>query len=380
MSFPGTPAHIPTGESVAERHSDIAGLGVVLDPERRAELLTPLVGAHGAEGSRIERLRLKPGTSLTVALRVPVPNGDGRERWWRLRAFADQPWPSKSRKEQARALDAGRPALVDEDLRVVVVPAETDRKLGLLQALLPDSGVLVRLPGEAAERGPRWLRTLSYNPDRRWVGVAHDAEDRPRELLRLYSSGTLDVSAWMPGRPWSAADNTDAALTAQVAPSLAASLEAAQARGITLKDKGGAAARLFGAVTMLTAIDADLAQRAHFLSEQISPELRRTPTAPAHGDFTTDQVVIDDGRPGLLDWDHAGLWPRGWDAATWEAGQIRDGARPWDVTPLPGVEAPSPAVRAAALLGYVPDPFRRQLPNWGAATLDLISSAEETLS
>lgn len=376
-----TPIAAPTIAGVAARHPELPGLETLLDPEARTGLLGPLLGHEYARRTEITRMRLKPGASLTVGLRVlPSAHVTGEARWWRVCVFAPESWEAKGRKEVRAAHTSGRPALVDEALRVTVVPAETDRHLPLLERLRPDTATLVRLPGRAKHLGPRWLRTLSYNPARRWVGAAYDADLQPRELLRLYGDAEeLEVREWTPGRPWRAIDAENPTLVAGLVPALAGGLEDRRAAGELRAERSGVGRQLVGAVTTLDHLDPALARRAQAVADAIEVELAATPEAPGHGDFTPDQVVVDGERPAVLDWDHAGLWPIGWDSACWEAGQVLGGTPPGQVRPLPGTEHLTPAVRAAALIAYAPDPFRRQVPDWGATTAALVAAAEETL-
>ena len=198
---------LPTNESVSAQHPDLPGLAAVLDPERRAEVLAPIVGDLPME---VARLRLKPGTSVALALRPATGarrdlNAGRPHGWWRVLAFAPEPFAPKADKERIAAERTHLPILVDRELRLVVSPAETDRALRGLAWLRPDSGCLVSVEGR-----PRTVHTLSYNPDRRWVGMARDPLGRERSVLRMYADdGTLHVEPWAHGRAWSAGDSPD---------------------------------------------------------------------------------------------------------------------------------------------------------------------------
>lgn len=382
---PATPPALPTTASVCARQPDLPGLAAMLDPARRAAALAPIVGDLPME---VTRLRLKPGTSVSFALR---PAAEARAElaagrahgWWRARAFAPEPFLPKADKECVAAERHRLPVLVDEDLRLVVSPAETDRDLRGLAWLRPDSGSLVAVQGS-----PRTVHTLSYNPDRRWVGVARDPFGRPRSVLRLYSGDrALHVDPWAPGRPWSADDATDRypdleralreGLATRVGPPGSPGSPGGPARGFDLD-------QLDQAARFLATLDEGWGERAHAVVRAVGPRLGAVELVPAHGDLSPDQVVVDeDGRVSVLDWDRAGWWPLGWDSATWEAGSTLflpgTPASPEDCR-LPGHRAPEAVVRAGASLLYTPDPFRRQLPDWAAGTERLLARAEAGLS
>lgn len=420
------PAALPTLESVCARHPELPGLAALLDPARRAAVLAPIVGDAPME---VARLRLKPGTSVSLALRPATRSASGAAAgsadadgtaargWWRVRAFAPEPFAPKAAKERVAAESHRLPVLVDEDLRIVVSPAETDRDLRGLAWLRPDSGCLVAVKGRA-----RTVHTLSYNPDRRWVGVARDPHCRPRSVLRLHEGDRrMHVEPWAAGRPWGVGDE---GLLPALRDAVAAGLATRPGRrqgGIATGDadarndwdaRNDRDARLDGiaaddgdarpfetthlapAARFLACLDEGWGARADRVVRAIGPRLATLGRAPAHGDLSPDQVVVgEDGAVHVLDWDRAGCWPVGWDAATWAAGStLFLPAAPADLTapatpaapaapdaPLTD-QAPHPAVAAAAALLYTPDPFRRQLPDWAAATERLLARAEEALS
>lgn len=360
--------HLPDAAAVAARHADLPGLAALLEVPRPSSLLAPLVGERAAASARVERLRLKPTTSVTAAVRVDSPTAlltDGvapvaAGSWWRVRVMAPQGWASKGAKEVDRARRRHLPSLAVPELRTTVVSAEADRHLPALHRLRPDTGSLVEVAGVV-----RWTRTLSYNPDRRWVGVAHDVDGAPRELLRWQAGADAPtVLPWTPGRAWTATDA--AAHGGALAERLSEELRARTAQERPL--------RLSEVARFLGALDPGWGDRARRLADRLAPALAALPLAPAHGDLTPDQVVVDDADVHVLDWDRVGLYPAGWDAATWDVGALLTGTP--DVPDLPA-DADAPAVtRAAAHLAYAPDPFRRQLPGWAALTEAVLTRAE----
>lgn len=385
---PGARDQLPDATSVAARHPDLPGLAVLLDRHRLAAVLAPLVGERAAASAHVQRLRLKPATSVTAAVRVVSPttllrggsaDAEPSCTWWRVRGLVEQSWDAKGRNEVRRASRLYLPSLSRDDLRTTVVPVEAERHLPDLHRMRADTGSLVEIAGET-----RWTRTLSYNPDRRWVGAAFDASGHPRELLRWQAHAKAPaILPWTPGRPWAEADGA----------TLAADLAAEVARELTKREAAefGAAERplrLREVAGFLGALDARWGKRGRRLADLLERSLADVPLAPAHGDLTPDQVVVDEGRVHVLDWDRVGLYPVGWDAATWAVGRLLAGGAPPNQSaqrqaratggPAAGTQLPA-ATRAAAHLAYAPDPFRRQLPHWAALTERLLHTAEDIL-
>ncbi|MDO5500142.1 MAG: hypothetical protein Q4F67_10745, partial [Propionibacteriaceae bacterium] len=167
--------------AVAARHPDLPGLGLLLDPPRLEDRL----GALGVEPHLLDRLRIKPGASVTAVLRPTA----GRGPWLLARVLADQPWRTKRHKDLAVATGLGLPACELPDQRMIFTTAAADRWLRGLAGLHPDSGPSqIRWPVRRSSR-PQGVEhrgrivhadvaTLSHNPGRRWVGVADLGTER----------------------------------------------------------------------------------------------------------------------------------------------------------------------------------------------------------
>lgn len=344
---------LPTDAGIARAHDDLPALGVLLDPDRLATLTQDL----GLGTYSLDRLRLKPHASVTAVLR-PV-GGTGPRLL--VRGFAPEPWATKRRKDLDRAARFGLAAHDITAERMVVVAAAADRSLPELARLHPDSG-----PGTYRRRGAGgtafrgWFRTLSHNPARRWVGCG-EAEDGSRVVVRLHADRPSELLPWQPGRPWQPGDPT---------PRLDRIVRR-DGRSVRIEQRVAAAVRGLGMLS------ADWGHRAATLADRIRTPLARTPLAPAHGDLTPDQVVVDAGRLHVLDWDEAGDWPLGWDAATWAAGLVLEG---WPAGQVAMPAVPAPEVRAAAAIMRGPEPFRRRHSHWAERTDALLAHAEEALS
>lgn len=425
--------------ALVARYPELPGLATMLD----AEVLARVCGAWGT-GYVVERLRLKPGASVTAVLRPPPRSApdepslpwllaralapelwetkrekdvDAAHRAWRAVGTAAQQWAASPQAADARirAITAPRgPALVVEHRRrVLVTPAIGDRRLRGLSALLPDTGIPVRLravvrhsdsrgpaardPEAARRRGT--VRTLSHNPARRFVGhwsplscdsgggddsVACDGSDAGW-IVRIHAGQAREVVAFTPGRPWVPGDAQPDVV------SLAHERARADAAvGWPWKPVDVASALRSAAVGVAAFDVAGLhwQERAARIAAELGPRLETCGAAPAHGDYSADQLVVSEvlneqgeqreqgaSQTQVLDWDRCGLWPLGWDAATWQVTETlagRDGHSPATLA------APPEVVAAAALL-RAPEPFRRRHFDWAERTEELVALAERHL-
>lgn len=351
---------------LAHDEPGLPGLLTVLDEV----LLRRWAAGHGvrAPGLRVDRLRHKPSTSLRAAL----DPGDGGP-WWLLTAHSAQTWRKAGKDVRAAASTGGR-TVVDEGMRLVLVPAASDRALPWLRELDPAA------------------RTLAHNPARR--SVVHDARAgrcrkvhagadvaslsvRASHLLRRNGFHTPDVelegrhvvsSVWVPGRAVTPADEPAVADLVQrwsaLDPSGLPVLGAAGLRTAVRRAAAGAPG--------LGREFADRLQRTVSRWAARSAEVDALPTGFAHGDLSPDQFVVVPSGPVVLDVDRAGRAPRGWDLASWTAAVVMSG----------GVARGEvhPVLLAAAALVRTPEPFRRRRPGWAGQTRRLLDLAEGALA
>jgi hypothetical protein len=154
--------------------------------------------------------------------------------------------------------------------------------------------------------------------------------------------------------------------------------------GLARLDDATLRAAAAAGVAGLAVFDPEVADFARGLLPALGRALEAAPSVGGgsrpvllHGDLSPDQVVVDSGTAVLLDLDRACMGPAGWDAATWLAGQVAAGGRD-DPLPLP-VEPPEPGLVAAAALARAPEPWRRRLPDRGAAAAGLVALATRDL-
>lgn len=184
-------ANMPDDASVRVAHADLPGLTWLLDTPPR--------------GYVVDRLRLKPGASVTAGLRPEVSGAP----WLLVQAYAPEPWADKRAKVSKSARRTGHDVTVHADERVLVVGAASDRRLPMLAGLRPDTGEPVRVGHVLGT-----ATTLSYNPNRRWVGRI-DTPGGERILARMHAAGhagagglddttasPVSLHPWLPGSPW----------------------------------------------------------------------------------------------------------------------------------------------------------------------------------
>ena len=397
----------PADRALCERYPELPGLVTLLDADELARMC-----ASWGSGYEVERLRLKPGASVTAVLR---PASGGERPWLLARALAPHPWATKRGKDIAAAERARerlvavgvqcRPATatVDDERRVLVAAAVGDRRLRGLRELLPDTGVAVPLGsvmrrgraerfGQMRRIGDRdrlgTVHTLSHNPARRFVGRWAPLDGQGAGwLVRLHSDRPREITEFVEGRRWTRADPAprftgSASLAALAAERADASRE--QGRPWGRADLGSALSAAVEGVSALDIAGLDWAGRAAHLAGELASRLEHRAVEPAHGDYSPDQLVVThDGQVRVIDWDRAAHWPLGWDAATWRVttalAAVLDGAIDPEPTSASGDDTgPSGDVVAAAALLRLPEPLRRRYPDWVGLTEYLLVLAERS--
>lgn len=414
---------------VVARQRDLPSLALLLDDERLTRWLREAGRLGAAETAQVDRIRLKPGTRVQAAIRCG-PDGT----WLLAHGFTAHSW-SKGQKELTVARRRGHHPLTCTQLRLVVTDMVADRDLPSLAALRPDGRDGVR-PGSAALAGlaaSRWspgsgpagaasvlARTIGYNPARRWVGTLHPAlpsevDDRrgpagpavavlkvhadasatgsaSRVARRLAASGVATPKAvrirggmvrlpWVPGTHADPMSGTDRDAVAELVSRLSRVRPRRKGTALPTLDHERIADLVTVAVVSLAAVDPVAGVRAQELAARLVPLLRGSTEDPVlvHGDLSSDQVVMGEQGPVLIDLDRAAAGPRGWDAASWMAAQAAMGTPAAQVVPLPDLLVPSPLLAAAALV-RIPEPWRRRRAGHAAATSALLDLAQAALS
>ncbi|GAA4773838.1 phosphotransferase [Microbacterium gilvum] len=363
--------------ALVARDEALPALADVLDAGRLRRVLA-------ARRVEIGYLRYKPATSAVAGIRV-----DGRA----AQAVA---YPVGVHGKLARlATETGDDLLLLDDARgLAVVAAPGDRALPGIRTALA--------------RHPR-AETLVYKPGRRWVGrcvecgviaKAH-AASRAARALRGHDA----VAAFLPTAPITHR-GVDGLVEYRLLPgtallhlaSGAVAVEAARATGAVLarlhaSPAPDGAPSVAGEPIAAGAGDVlpGLSTRMARLSAETATLLAgRAVTAPAHGDFSADQVIVGAGGVHVIDLDRAGVGDPMADLGSWTADEIARGIpRSAAGTALrEGYEAAGGRIdgtaliahTAAALLRRSVEPFRQRAVDWPSRCAALADEAEAFLA
>jgi aminoglycoside phosphotransferase len=407
--------------ALVRREPRLPGLAVLLDDAAFTELLATWLPGAGIRRARATYVRYKPGTSCLVSYRVETTTGerivharaerdDAAGRLRRLAALADGP------------TSLGPGALVIPQRALAVMPFPTDRRLPALRTLA-DPVARRRLFGASAAA----LTVLAYKPERRlvaragdlvlrayaadgWPAAATAANSIARAGSSPVSAGELRVPAvrtiaaahrtlalaWAPGRPLEdflgAPEGHRAA--AAVARALRALHACRSAHALPVRTGAGRAAALADAGRAADVAGRVVGRRALALAERLGAALAARPPGSAvlHGDFSADQVLLDDRGAVLLDFDAAAIGHPVDDLASCLAElelRVVEGTLPRRRADAFGgalVEAYADGpprerelalLTGAALLRRVAEPFRRRRPDWPAETDAVVERVAE---
>lgn len=361
----------------------VAALRLVLDDEALAAAVERLPRPSEEAGARarpaVRRLRYKPGGSILAAVEVPGP----RSHWYLLAGYAPAGAP---KLEKDRLVGRGG-ALVDEDGGWLLAPALSDRRIRAgtvvrarrpdLLAYNPRRRLVLREPVRSGEAGlGRVLKVYARETRRPSRRTLRDlaAAGVPLAATSTSPNRNVHVSAWMPGRHAEPARDgpvARAALDRLNRVALPKSEPTWDAREVVAR----AEAATESIAEILPAVATPAVELARRLAERL-PGAAVGPVGSMHGDFSPDQLLVDDDEATLVDLDDCATGPLAWDAATWLASQLAAGVL--DAVALPGDE-PAPELYAAALALRVVEPFRRRQPAWDLTTARLLDHAHAVL-
>ncbi len=407
--------------------ADMPGLSLLLDSEAFAEAIRTTLPDVDVRGAHIDYLRYKPGTSCLAAGRVTV----GSETVDVVARAYCRSSPEKLRKARASAAARGplgkSPAVLEEYAVVVTVFPE-DRRLESLPRVIDchhRQTLLRRLFPEEAQLWNGSLNRLRYKPERRYVARL-DVADQPLATLRFYtrsgyqrawrsskgilSQGTLRTARrlgrlgrdhvlafeWLPGRELTELLSVGEAGAEDIAlvGSALSQLHVQAPKHLDILSPHAEAKNMMSAAeavedlrlrTSLSAVS--MATRAACILSRPRPVYR-----PIHGDFYSDQVLLDGEVASVVDLDEAVYGDPAADLGNFVAHlhlcalrgvlcdkQVDEFAQAL----LEGYRmmlADMTADRvefhtAVGLLRHAPLPFRRREADWAEKTEELLSRA-----
>lgn len=413
----------PADAVLVRRDLGIPGLAAVLDPETVAGLVQSAMDWR-VRIATPTYVRYKPDTSCLVGYRIETTEGE-------VTCYAKA--LGRGDADKLRRMSRGSPAgpvrvlpfddaliaistfPADHDLRVLRLVADKQERRRLLSSLLPGRS-------ELCEGG---IRTLHYKPERRYVAClprigppavvlkAYTSDDYPaaraaagafraagplRTARRLASSERHRIVAfeWLPGRALTSVMRRDPSVLRGVGRALRILHE--QSNRLRPVTREAEAQRLMAAARAVTALMPDLAASATTLAGRLAARLCAFgPMAiPTHGDFSADQVLLEDSHVAFIDTDDAARGDPASDLGSFAAdlhiveleGRLAEGqaeglmdellagyGRPH----LAGAEGRLPAYTAAGLLRRAVEPFRYRLSDWPERTARLVQHAWEII-
>ena len=407
---------------VVRRDPALPGLAAILDPDRLADLLRPLLPERELGAGRIGWIRYKPSTSCRAAYRFEIPGGEIEIGMHACVPDELAGWRGNGNGAQRLVLeDLALVATIfpdDPELPGLAPLAQAAERREVLRALLPDRPDLWQ--GE--------LRRLRYRAERRFTAELR-AGDR-RVLVKAYTrrgfvrsqvnhrafrtQGALRVARlvgvskahrllafeWLPGRMLheifgeAGGDGESVALTG----SALAELHTQNPDGLAPWTREAERADLDAVCSEVAFLAPSLARRARTVGARLAERMKAMTARPGamHGDFTAFQVLVHDGVAGIIDLDLACCGDVTDDLGNFLAQLERMG--------LSGTMTPAQVerIRTAFLDGYsrtagaLPGdvrlytalqlfrrtrfPFRARHPNWPERMEALIDRSEEILS
>ncbi|MBA2316201.1 MAG: phosphotransferase [Euzebyales bacterium] len=137
-----------------------------------------------------------------------------------------------------------------------------------------------------------------------------------RRLARHLAMPSWEVRPEVPGMTEEYVEGDHlAALPQSEQEAVVRELLVAQGRLAADEGEGSTAAVLQGALQVVDRVDAPVSLRAELDRERprLAVVAERCPLVPAHGDMSSDNLVVRDGRPVIIDLEWAGMLPFGYD-------------------------------------------------------------------
>lgn len=425
---------------VIARDPTLPGLAILLDGERALGLLQQIYPELALSDLGISYLKYKPRTNCLAGF--TVRSAGAREAVWiSAKAYPEKEY-AKERARYEQAGGAGRdasPLLFVDAWQLVVWSFPRDRKVAALVELEEAATrrrLLRDLVPDMPDLWPAGLETLCYKSERRYVGrLLVDGEARAlikvyeaqgfknasraartisgfaaREILRV--AGPLGisrdkciiVSRWLDGQPlrkqlasgaWGL--NQKLGQLAGVGAALAG-FHQEEPGSLSMTSPENEALSVLAAANAAAFLHPPLAARLSRLATKIAAELLAMPlqTCPIHGDFSSDQVLVDGANGGnvaIIDYDQARIGDPAADIGSFLAQLFYDEAA--DSFAVGAAEAMGSAMLtgymdalgqrrtmprqslyvAAKLLQLAPQGFRSRHPQWPDLTARLVRHA-----
>ena len=421
-------------QAVLKRDPQLPGLALLLDTKRMLDVLQLIYPQQHIQGLTSTYLKYKPQTNCLVGFLADTSSGPMRITAKTLPEREYAKARAKAEKEDAAAQAHGQHHFLDEWLTMLwafpmdkkiaglVDLAHADRRMVLLQSLLPDQ----------PELWPAELETLCYKPERRFVGRLNLA-GKARALIKIYeddfknawkAAQTIDafpadarltvsrplgqsrekriiISQWLPGTALRRQlFSADAALDQQQLQAIGTALAVfhQQEPGMLAKiSREHEALAVLAAAGAAAFLQPALSQRLRSLAAELAAELLVVPAqlCPIHGDFSADQVLVNGKAIAIIDYDQARLGDPAADFGAFTAqliydeitGRLKSGsAEAISAHLLQGYcsegggkqrPARTDLYLAVKVLQLAPQLFRERQPNWADRMELVLQHAEK---
>ncbi|MGH2787841.1 MAG: ABC transporter transmembrane domain-containing protein [Actinomycetota bacterium] len=367
------------------------------------------------ENLRIARVRYQPRDKVTVHYRTTI---SGQDHHAVATVIANQDLAAKVHRpryaELSATVDARSPAALpvvhDDELNAIVTWLPFDVKLPGVAAPAPELTQRLSRAGTFVSKGAPGPTILGYKPESRavmrWGGHILKAYGKDRQFAAaLTGLIASDGAASIPSASFVAALE-DLRLTVQTAlkgTTPRAAAHAAREAGALVRllqgrrfvglgfappehqlREAGRHALLAGAVVP------DLTLRLEALVERLKASIpAEGALVPAHGDFHVDQLLVDDERIAVIDFDGMCSAPAALDIATYAADVVRGRNSDLEAVTavlellLEGYGSPPADLEwhlSVAILARATHPFRAQTADWPQRVDAMVGAAEMALN
>lgn len=321
-----------TNAAIFQRDPALPGLSIMFDVHAFAERIKPLFGNEKPLSFRIQYVRYKPQKSCLALYELKTKH-DSFE-------FYAKAHPAMQWKQILKSGDDNPKRIVLEESGIILYVLPHDKQLKAIKRLMPPRSN--RFSSEVLQGFHDYsemnLSILRYLPERRFVAQL-SISDKPAIVVKIYGSTEYEriretyfrLSAnfripqrlgqsdrwravayrWMPGETLGALisrDDFDVKVIRSVAGALA-EIHAQKEDRFPLLSHKEEAASLFALGGHLQSLNPLWKSRIDDFTHKAMQHLLLLPvlTTPIHGDFNPQQVVIDHGSVGILDFDRAAL-------------------------------------------------------------------------
>lgn len=422
----------PHDKSIVAADPELPGLRAILDDEAALVLFAKHVPGLQPTVARCSYLRYKPHTSCLAAFTVETCESRQTFHLAVYRTDAIEKLAKTGRSNLTHDARCPTPIVVPE-LAVVILPFPCDRELSSLERVSTRDGrvqLLSRLtPEDDHELFSAEWTTLRYKPGRRFV-TRLDLDGQPQAILKLHSEQGYaqsrraakslgSLAEICTARPIGHSDRHRAILlewlcgeslatlidenrlpndaTREVG-RLLARLHAQQTTKLPHRNIAEEARELLRGAEDLSAILPSLERLLEKVSQACAAQLSQLPkvAAPIHGDCHPQQIIVDETKISIIDFDSAALGHPASDLGNYLAHVQREVLHKKITASLgdqlaeeliAGYVEQSPTLDrravqlylAAGLLRLAQEPFRLRQQNWPEQTKILVERAAQVL-